>query len=117
VAIADCRSFYVTATERIPVMTTLSLAETGELALTLRGAAENRILTTMRRWPYWQRVDIERDPTNNAICLAVTLVADRAYDSTVREILKRSFGMTFPEAGGSREIGPEPAAKPRRRGR
>jgi hypothetical protein len=47
----------------------------------------------------------------------VTLIADRAYESTVREILRRSFGMNFPEAGGSLEIGPEPAAKPRRRGR
>jgi hypothetical protein len=98
-------------------MTTLSLAETGELSLTLRGAAENRILTTVRRWPYWQRVDIERDPANDAIYLGVTLIADRVYESTVREILRRSFGMTFPEAGGSSEIGPEPVAKPRRRGR
>jgi hypothetical protein len=99
------------------LMTTLSIAETGEISLTLRGAAENRILATVRRWPYWQRVAIERDPANAECCLAVTLITDRIYESTVREILSRSFGMTFPATGGSREIGPEPPASPRRRGR
>ena len=98
-------------------MTTLSIAETGELQLTLRGTAENRILATVRRWPYWQRVDIERDPANAEICLAVTLIADRVHEPIVREILRRSFGMTFPEAGGSYDIGPELPASPRRRGR
>jgi hypothetical protein len=98
-------------------VTTLSIVETGELRLTLRGAAENRILAAMRRWPYWLRVDIERDPANAERCLAVTLIADRAYESTVREILNRSFGMTFPEAGGSCEIGPEPTSNHWRRGR
>src|SRR5262245_19919868 len=98
-------------------MTTLSIAETGELHLTLRGAEENRILATVRRWPYWQRIDIERDPANAERCLAVTLIADRAYESIVREILRRSFGMTFPEAGGSRDIGSESAPSPRWPGR
>ena len=98
-------------------MATLSLAESGELRLTLRGTEENRILATVRRWPYWQRVAIERDPANANRCLAVTLIADRAYESTVREILRRSFGMTFPEAGGSCDIGPEPLPLSRRGGR
>jgi hypothetical protein len=98
-------------------MTTLSIAETGELHLTLRGAAENRILATVRRWSYWQRVDIEHDPANAERCVAVTLIADQFYEPTVREILRRSFGLTFPEAGGSRELGPEPPPSPRRRGR
>jgi len=98
-------------------MITLFVSAAGELCLTLRGADENRILTTLRRLPYWQRADIERDPDDPERCLAVTLIADRVYESTVREILSRSFGMTFPEAGGSREIGPEPPARPRRRGR
>jgi hypothetical protein len=97
-------------------MTMLSIAETGEFSLTLRGAAENRILATVRRWPYWQRVDIERDPANTECCLSVTLIADRIYEATIREILKRSFGMTFPAMGGSCEIGPEPPRVSRRRG-
>ena len=98
-------------------MTTLSIAETGELQLTLRGAEENRILTTVRHWPHWQRVDIKHDPANAERCLAVTLIADRVYESTVREILRRSFGMTFPEEGGTHGIGPEPLPTPRWPGR
>jgi hypothetical protein len=47
----------------------------------------------------------------------VTLVADRVHESTVRTILSRSFGLTFPDTGGSREIGPEPPSRPRRRAR
>jgi hypothetical protein len=98
-------------------MTTLSISETGELHLTLRGAAENRILATVRRWPYWRRVDIERDPMNAERTLSVTLCTDQIYESTVREILKRSFGLTFPPAGGSSEMAPEPPARPSRRSR
>ena len=98
-------------------MTTLYRNESGELHLTLYGAAENRILTTLRRWPHWQRITIERDPLDAGQCLALTLITDQAYESTLREILQRSFAMTFPEAGGSMPIGPEPAAPSRRRRR
>ena len=98
-------------------MTTLSISESGELSLTLRGAAENRILATVRRWPHWQRVALERDPVNTERCLAVTLIADQAYESTVREILKRSFGMTFPPAGGVCDLPPDPPTPPGRRRR
>jgi hypothetical protein len=98
-------------------MTTLSISDSGELRLTLRGEAENRILTTVRRWPHWLRADVERDPVNATICLSVTLVADQTYEATVREILKRSFGMTFPAMGGSSEIAPAPPTRPSRRGR
>jgi hypothetical protein len=98
-------------------MTSLFISESGELCLTLRGAAENRILTTVRRWPHWRRVDIERDPVDAERCLSVTLVTEQTYESTVREILKRSFGMTFPASGGSSEMAPEPAPRPGRRSR
>jgi hypothetical protein len=96
-------------------MTTLYRSESGELHLTLYGAAENRILTTLRRWPHWQRVAIERDPANASQCLALTLITDAEHESTLREILQRSFDMTFPAAGGSTPIGPEPPASTRRR--
>jgi len=88
-------------------MTTLSTNQTGELCLTLRGEGENRILTTLRRWPHWQRVAIERDPADANRCLAVTLIAAPAFESTIREILKRSFNLTFPEAGGTSELAAE----------
>lgn len=95
-------------------MTTLSKPAVGEVALTLRGGAENRILETLRRWPHWLRVDVERDPDNPALCLAVTLVADQLYEPVVRDILKRSFSMTFPEDGGDAELLPLPPQRRRR---
>lgn len=81
-------------------MARLSTDISGEVHLTLRGDDENRILATVRRWPYWVRADVERDPENATKCLSITLVADRLYESIVRDILKRSFSMTFPDAGG-----------------
>ena len=97
-------------------MTTLSKNTTGEVCLVLRGEAENRILTTLRHWPYWLRVDVERDPADSRRCLSVSLFADELHESIVRDILKRSFGMTFPDAGGDVDLPPEPPARPRRRG-
>jgi hypothetical protein len=96
-------------------MTTLSREATGEVRLILRGAAENRILETLRHWPYWSHVDVERDPDDAARCLSVTLVADQIHEPIVREILKRSFGMSFPDLGGDAELGPEPPTRSRRR--
>ncbi len=97
-------------------MTTLYTSEAGELCLTLRGSAENRILTTLRHWPHWRRVDVERDPADGHY-LSVTLVTDQEREPLVREILQRSFGMTFPAAGGSSELAPEPPRRPSRRAR
>jgi hypothetical protein len=98
-------------------MTTLSVSPAGELCLTLRGAAENRILTTLRHWPYWRRADIERDPNDPQRCLSVTLVTDQIYEPMVRDILQRSFGLKFPSEGGSSELGPEPPLRTGRRRR
>ena len=98
-------------------MTTLSIGADGEVCLTLRGAAENCILTTLRHWPYWREVTLERDSIDTDRCLAVTLITDRVYESTVREILKRSFGLTFPKTGGSCDLPPRSAASPNQRGR
>jgi len=81
----------------------------------LRGEAENRILATVRHWPYWLRADVERDPDDAARCLSVTLIADQIYESVVRDILKRSFGMIFPDSGGDVEMPPEPPVRPRKR--
>jgi len=96
-------------------MTTLSVSDSGELHLTLRGAEENRILTTVRHWPYWLRVTVERDPADPKTCLAVTLITDRTYEAMVREILKRSFGMSFPPEGGSCPLPPAEPLRARRR--
>lgn len=97
-------------------MCTLHVGTSGEVHLTLRGEEENRILATVRHWPHWRRVDIEHD-TDTKRCIAVTLVTDQAYEPTVREILKRSFRMTFPPTGGSMELEVEPETRSRRRSR
>ncbi len=81
-------------------MPTLYLNASGELCLELRGAADDPILTTFRHWPHWRRVDIERDP-NTSRFVAVTLIADVTYEPTVRAILRRSFGLTFPDLPGT----------------
>lgn len=85
-------------------MTTLDMSVPDQLRLTLRGDAENRILTTVRHLPYWREVAIERDPDDMQRTLSVTLIADRTHEPTVREILKRSFRLTFPPDGGSQEL-------------
>jgi hypothetical protein len=90
-------------------MASLSIHGSEEVSLTLRGPEENRILVTVRRWPYWSEVRVERDPLNAARILAVTLTTSRLNESTLREILRRSFGLSFPPEGGDSEL---PAAPP-----
>lgn len=82
-------------------MASLFINPHGEMCLTLRGAAEDRVLNTLRGWPHWSRADLERDPQNPSSYNAVTLITARVHETTIREILKRSFGMIFPSEGGS----------------
>ncbi len=82
-------------------MASLFINTQGEMCLTLRGAAEDRVLTTLRGWPHWSRADLERDPQDPGRYSAVTLITERMHETTIREILKRSFGMIFPPEGGS----------------
>ncbi|HJZ46174.1 MAG TPA: hypothetical protein VKE41_03375 [Roseiflexaceae bacterium] len=72
-------------------------------------------LATLRRWPYWLRADIERDPDDPTRCLSITLVADQTYEAIVRDILKRSFSITFPDGGGVVDLPPEPPVRTHRR--
>jgi phage-related baseplate assembly protein len=97
-------------------MSTLDLSTPGELRLTLRGAEENTILATLRRWPYWLRAEVEHDPEDKAQCLAVTLITSRTQEATLREILRRSFGLTFPPEGGDTAMKPVPPPRSPRRG-
>lgn len=96
-------------------MTTLDMSTPGELRLVLHGAAENVILTTVRRWPYWIRVEVEHDPADRTKCVSVTLVTGCDQESTLREILRRSFGLIFPPEGGSRTLVIPPVRESRQR--
>lgn len=96
-------------------MTTLDVQVPGELRLTLRGADENAILETLRRWPYWLRSEVQRDPADTQQCLTVTLITGRNHETTLREILRRSFGLIFPPDGGELVYTPEVSPPPRRR--
>lgn len=98
-------------------MATLSTNGSDDLSLTLRGAREDRILATVRHWPHWSQVSVERDPANDARCLSVTLTTQRLYEATLREILRRSFGLNFPADGGDSELAADPPESERRRRR
>lgn len=89
-------------------MTTLDLSREGEVLITLRGAPENRILITLRHCPYWLGATFDYDPLDPRRYRAVTLRADRNHEATIREILKRSFGLDFPVEGGDCELPPDP---------
>jgi hypothetical protein len=84
-------------------MARLSVSNAGELCLKLAGTAENVVLTSLRRWPHWQRVAVERSPDDAAVCLSVTLATDPANEQALRNILKHGFGLTFPVEGGQSE--------------
>src|SRR5262245_29890823 len=88
-------------------MPTLTLNQGGRLCQTLRGAADDPILTTFRHWPHWRDAVIERDPKTRQ-CVAVTLITDRTYEPTVRAILRRSFGIICPDF----EPAPRPSPAP-----
>jgi hypothetical protein len=96
-------------------MTTLDMSTPGELRLVLRGAAENAILNTLRHWPHWLRVEVERDPADRALYRSITLITGRNQEATIREVLRRSFRMTFPPEGGERSLEVEAPSEPVRR--
>jgi hypothetical protein len=89
------------------IMSKLFLNQRGQLCLALRGAADNPILTTFRHWPHWRDVQIEHDSKTRQ-CVAVTLITDLTYEPTVRAILKRSFGLTFPDFPHESVLTPAP---------
>lgn len=97
-------------------MAILDLRIPGELRLVLRGAAENAILNTLRHWPHWLRVEVERDPADRARYRSVTLITDRDREATIREVLRRSFRMTFPPEGGEQTLVVETRPAPAKRG-
>jgi hypothetical protein len=98
-------------------MATLGMLGSDSLSLTLRGATEDIVLATVRRWPHWDQAVVERDPANTGQCLAVTLITQRLYEPTLRAILQRGFGLTFGVDGGDCDVVIPPVEPKSRRGR
>lgn len=85
-------------------MTHLSYPSSTELQLRL-GPHENEILTVVRHCAWWTRAEIEGRLPGSSEVAAVILTAERRMDSTLREILRRSFKLAFPDEGGEAEHG------------
>ncbi len=93
-----------------------SLNYSGPTEVQLRlGADENAILTVVRRWAWWTRAEVEGRLPGDSQVSAVILTAERSNDPTIREILRRSFRMSFPTDGGEGVAPPAPPSEPSRR--
>ncbi len=85
-------------------MAHLSYPTPTEVQLRL-GPREDEILTVVRHWAWWTRVDVEGRLPGQAEVTAVILTAERSAEATIREILARSFRLVFPTTGGDGAIG------------
>jgi len=79
-------------------MAYLNYPSTTEVQLQL-DAKEGAILAVVRGCPWWTKADIER-ALGSTLVTSVTLTTTQAMDSTLRRILRMSFGLVFPKEGG-----------------
>lgn len=80
-------------------MAFLNYPDADEVELQL-GPNEDAILTVVRHCEWWTRAKVEGQEPGNPTVVGVTLVAERERDTTIREILLRSFQISFPADGG-----------------
>ena len=80
-------------------MAHISYPSPAEVQLRL-GPQEDAILTVVRGWAWWQRAEVEGRLPGDTQVSTVILTAERSADTTIREILHRSFQMVFPTDGG-----------------
>jgi hypothetical protein len=81
-----------------------SILYPSEMELQLRlGFNEHAILTVVRHWAWWTRADVEGQVPGDSTATGVVLTANREADQTIREILRLSFQLEFPEHGGEGE--------------
>ncbi len=64
------------------------------------GPREDEILTVVGRWAWWTSAEVEGRMPGSTEVSAVILTAERATETTIREILHRSFRIVFPVTGG-----------------
>ncbi len=96
-------------------MAHLSYPSSTQVRLRL-GPRENAILTVVRKCSWWTGAEVEGRMAGDAEVSAVILTAERASDSTIREIMHRSFRLVFPEDGGEGMVADQSAAVRPRRG-
>ena len=87
------------ATKRKRCMAHLSYPSPDEVQLRL-DANEDAILTVLRHVSWWTRAAVEGQLPGSSLVAGVTLTAARGMDSTIRDILLRSFRISFPPDGG-----------------
>jgi hypothetical protein len=96
-------------------MAYLSYPTPTEVQLRL-GAQEDSILTVVRHWAWWTRAEVEGQLPGEATVSAVVFTAERPAESTIRDILQRSFRLVFPADGGEgTSTGPLPEVRTKRR--
>ncbi|WP_026371040.1 hypothetical protein [Kallotenue papyrolyticum] len=92
-------------------MAYLSYPSATDLHLRLEGH-EQAILTVVRKCPWWHSAEVEGRRPGSTTVSAVTLIARRDMDPTLRQILATCAGLVFPADGGAGR----PRARPRRAG-
>ena len=63
-------------------------------------ANEDAILTVVRHCGWWTQAEVQGRLPGSSLVAGVILTAERGHDSTIREILLRSFQINFPADGG-----------------
>lgn len=81
-------------------MAQLSYPSVTEVQLRLE-AQEAAILAVVRGCPWWTRADVEGRFPGSTTVSSITLTTTRGVDSTLRRILQMSFGLVFPQEGGT----------------
>ena len=91
-------------------MAYLSYPSPEEVQLRL-DAYENAILTVVRHCR-WTEAEVQGRLPGSSLAATVILTAERARDTTIREILLRSFQLVFPPDGGEgAQVEPKVATK------
>ena len=63
-------------------------------------AAEDKILSVVRHCSWWTRAEVRGRVPGSSLVAEVILTAERAQETTIRDILLRSFQLVFPPEGG-----------------
>jgi hypothetical protein len=80
-------------------MAYLSYPSPTEVQLQL-DAQDGAILAVVRGCSWWTKAEVEGRLSGSTLVTGVTLTTTREMDALLRRILRMSFGLEFPQAGG-----------------